>query len=581
MQLTNTNDLKVDYDVYVMGWVHARRDHGKLMFIDLKDHSGIVQVTINTDERGVLAVAEEIRDEYVLLVRGHVSAREKHLINTNLASGHLEIIAREIKIINKSLTPPFALYQDIETNEEIRLKYRYLDLRRPKMQHMLAMRSKFNFAIHQYMQDNNFIEIATPILANSSPEGARDYLVPSRLHPGKFFALPQAPQQFKQLLMVGGIPKYYQIAPCFRDEDPRADRHLGDFYQLDCEISFATDGETIRSSLEPLIKNLINSFSNKKLMLEDIPRITYKDAMNTYGSDKPDLRFDMKLIDLSTIFQNTNFAVFANTIKAGGVVKAIKVEQANLLTRKDIDAFTTMAQKEGAKGLAYIILENQEAKSPIAKFLSTEEINNIIKNTNLKEGEGLFFVSDTLDTANLVLGKLRLAFGKHFNVYDPDVIALAWIIDFPFYEKNKKTGEIEFGHNPFSMPKGGMEALDKENKLEVLADQYDMVANGYEICSGAIRNYHPDILYKAFEIIGFNKEYVDNKFGAMISAFKYGAPPHGGCAFGLDRIFMILTDEHNIREVIAFPKNGSGQDLMMNSPSIVSNSQLKELGLSI
>lgn len=579
MTITTSKNLKSGDDVCLMGWVHRRRDHGGLIFIDLRDHDGIVQITINTDNKDVLSVAESVRDEYVLQITGHVVNRDIHLVNKNISTGAIEVIASQIKVINQSLTTPFELYQDIKVNEELRLQYRYLDLRRPKMQKMLAMRSKFNLAIHTYMQNNGFIEIATPILANSSPEGARDYLVPSRLHKGKFFALPQAPQQFKQLLMVGGISKYYQIAPCFRDEDPRADRHPGDFYQLDCEISFATDGEEVRSALEPLIKNLINDFTDKKILLDPIPRISYQDAMNIYGSDKPDLRFDMKLIDLSTLLTNTGFSVFSSVIKNGGVIKAVKISEASSLTRKDIDGFVSSAQNEGAQGLSYLILDGSNIKSPILKFFNSEEIENLITYTNLKEGEGLFFVADTLNIANKVLGKLRLAFADHFNLRDPNVVALAWIIDFPFYEKDEKTGKIGFGHNPFSMPIGGAEALNNSDKLSILANQYDMVANGYEICSGAIRNYHPETMYKAFEVIGYDKDYVDNRFGTMISAFKYGAPPHGGCAFGLDRFFMILTDEHNIREVIAFPKNGNGQDLMMKSPSTVDEAQLKDLGL--
>ncbi len=579
MTITTSKNLKSGDDVCLMGWVHRRRDHGGLIFIDLRDHDGIVQITINTDNKDVLSVAESVRDEYVLQITGHVVNRDIHLVNKNISTGAIEVIASQIKVINQSLTTPFELYQDIEVNEELRLQYRYLDLRRPKMQKMLAMRSKFNLVIHTYMQNNGFIEIATPILANSSPEGARDYLVPSRLHKGKFFALPQAPQQFKQLLMVGGISKYYQIAPCFRDEDPRADRHPGDFYQLDCEISFATDGEEVRSALEPLIKNLINDFTDKKILLDPIPRISYQDAMNIYGSDKPDLRFDMKLIDLSTLLTNTGFSVFSSVIKNGGVIKAVKISEASSLTRKDIDGFVSSAQNEGAQGLSYLILDGSNIKSPILKFFNSEEIENLITYTNLKEGEGLFFVADTLNIANKVLGKLRLAFADHFNLRDPNVVALAWIIDFPFYEKDEKTGKIGFGHNPFSMPIGGAEALNNSDKLSILANQYDMVANGYEICSGAIRNYHPETMYKAFEVIGYDKDYVDNRFGTMISAFKYGAPPHGGCAFGLDRFFMILTDEHNIREVIAFPKNGNGQDLMMKSPSTVDEAQLKDLGL--
>lgn len=453
------------------------------------------------------------------------------------------------------------------------------------MQATLKKRAEYYKIMREYMDQQDFIEVSTPILANSSPEGARDFLVPSRVHPGKFYALPQAPQQFKQLLMVGGIPRYYQIATCFRDEDPRADRLYGDFYQLDLEMSFVDDGEEIRTMIEPLIESLVTKFAGKKLKAKTIPRISYEESMERFGTDKPDLRFDMELIDLSDDLSATEFGVFANAIREGGAVKAICVKGAASLSRSQIDEFTNIARSEGAGGLAYISFEAGEAKSPIAKFLKPEEIKNIQKKTQSEDGDTVFFGADTRAVVNKVLGRLRSEFADHFNLKDPNEVALAWIVDFPLYEWDDKAKKVDFGHNPFSMPKGGLDALSNkksdEDLLNVVADQYDMVMNGYEICSGAVRNHNPEIMYQAFGAIGFGKEYVDQKFGAMINAFKYGAPPHAGCAFGIDRMFMVLIGEDNIREVVAFPKNGSGVDVMSNSPSFVEPEQLRELGIDI
>ena len=435
--------------------------------------------------------------------------------------------------------------------------------------------------IRQYMNQNEFTEVATPILANSSPEGARDFLIPSRVHPGKFYALPQAPQQFKQLLMVGGVDKYYQIATCFRDEDPRADRLYGDFYQLDLEMSFVESGEEVRLKMEPLIKDLVKDFAKKELISEEIPRISYLDAMNKYGSDKPDLRFGMELIDLSDVLSETEFGVFKNAQS----VKAIRVEGGSMLSRSQIDKFTDIAKSEGAGGLAYLTFENGGVKSPIAKFLKPEELTEIGKKTEAKDGDIVFFGADKIAVVNKVLGRLRNEFADFFNLRDENKVALAWVVDFPFYEYDEKNKKVDFGHNPFSMPKGGVEALrqadNDDKKLEIVADQYDMVMNGYEICSGAVRNHSPEVMYEAFMALGYDKSYVEAKFGAMLSAFKFGAPPHAGCAFGLDRIFMILMGEDNIREVVAFPKNGSGIDVMMSSPSVVEDAQLKELRLDL
>ena len=572
--------------VNLAGWVNARRDHGGVIFIDLRDESGIIQLTVHPQEEVAFKFAEKIRDEYVLKVRGTVIERSSDLVNTDIATGKVEILVEDIKILNKSDSPPFAINKDSQdVGEEIRLKYRYLDIRREKMQNMLKMRAKFNSHIRRFMEEADFTEVATPILANSSPEGARDYLVPSRIHPGKFFALPQAPQQFKQLLMVGGLPRYYQIAPCFRDEDPRADRHPGDFYQLDMEMSFVEDGEEVRILLDRLFKSLTTDFAGKKLLFNDIPRITHHESINKYGTDKPDLRFGMELVDLTESLSNTDFSVFKKPIETGGVVKAICIDGGSKLSRKEIDKFTEIAKTEGAGGLAYITIIDGEIKSPIAKFLKKDELALIINKTSAKNGDAIFFGADSNKSlVNKVLGRLRNAFADHFKLKDPNIVAWAWIIDFPFYEWDDKNNKIDFGHNPFSMPKGGINAFNvntDEERLHIIADQYDLVINGYEAASGAVRNYNPDVMYKAFETVGINRVDVDNKFGAMINAFKFGAPPHAGCAPGLDRIFMVLMDEPNIREVIAFPKNGSGIDVMMNSPSFIDQSQLDELSISI
>ena len=401
------------------------------------------------------------------------------------------------------------------------------------------------------------------------------------MHPGEFYALPQAPQQFKQLLMVGGLPKYFQIAPCFRDEDPRADRHPGEFYQLDLEMAFATKGEEIFAETEPMIVSLVEDFAGKKVLQTPVPRIPYNEAMEKYGSDKPDLRFGMELTELTEELANTEFVVFAGAIKSGGAVKAICVNGGATLTRSQIDTLTEYAKQSGAGGLAYITMAEDGPKSPIAKFLTEDEMQAIIKKVNAKTGDIIFFGADDRKVVNKVLGNLRSRLADDFNLKDPNIVALAWITEFPMYEHSEIHGGVDFGHNPFSMPIGGLEAFNSTNPLEIKADQYDMVANGYEICSGAIRNFNPEIMYKAFEIAGLTKEVVDEQFGAMIRAFEYGAPPHGGCAFGVERLFMILEDEPNIREVIAFPKNGSAQDVMMGAPSKVNEKQLKDLHIKL
>lgn len=572
---------RVGEQVSVSGWVHSRRNHGGLVFIDIRDHTGILQLVINPDHAEAFAIADELRDEFVIKATGYINERTADLKNDKISTGSVELVVDSLTILNRADTLPIQPFAEAQANEELRLKYRYLDLRRPKVQENLKQRARYYKFMRDYMEARDFIEVTTPILANSSPEGARDFLVPSRVHEGKFYALPQAPQQFKQLLMVGGVPRYYQIATCFRDEDPRADRLYGDFYQLDLEIAFVEDGEEVREEIEPLIKRLATDFAGKSLKFgEDVPRIPYKEAMETYGSDKPDLRFDMKLIELSDVFADSEFGVFKNAVAGGGAVKAIRVEGGATLSRSQIDSFTDIAKSEGAGGLAYLTYEAGEVKSPIVKFMSEAELTAVRERTGARDGDAVFFGADRREVVNAVLGRLRSEFASHFNLKDPNVIALAWIIDFPFYEFDVKTNKMDFGHNPFSMPKGGLATLDEtENKLDIIADQYDMVMNGYEICSGGVRNHNPEILYKVFGLLDFSPEYVEEKFGAMLNAFKFGAPPHAGCAFGIDRMLMVLTGEDNIREMIAFPKNGSGVDVMMNSPSRVDPAQLKELGL--
>ena len=576
--LTKNSKNMVGEKITVKGWVNSRRDHGGLIFIDLRDHSGLLQLVISPDFMDSFELAEKCRDEFVISATGIVKERAENLKNPHILTGDIELVVEDFEILNRSEPLPVIVSDNGQkSNEELRLKYRFLDLRREKMQKMLRRRAEFYREIRKFMENHEFTEVATPILANSSPEGARDFLIPSRVHPGKFYALPQAPQQFKQLLMVGGIDKYYQIATCFRDEDPRADRLYGDFYQLDLEKAFVESGEEIRTEMEVLIKDLVKNFAGKKLLNEEIPRIPYEVAMEKYGSDKPDLRFGMELIDLNDILAETEFGVFKNA----ECVKVICVKNGASLSRKQIDNFTEIAKSEGAGGLAYITYTEGEAKSPIVKFLSENELSKIKEETGAEEGDAIFFGADKREVVNKVLGRLRNEFATFFNLKNNDEVALAWVVDFPFYEFDEKNKKVDFGHNPFSMPKGGVEALrntktDAE-KLAIKADQYDMVMNGYEICSGAVRNHNPEVMHEAFGLLGYDKKYVEAKFSAMLNAFKFGAPPHAGCAFGLDRIFMILMDEENIREVVAFPKNGSGVDVMMSSPSMVDENQLKEL----
>ena len=610
--LAAETSAEVGKNITVAGWVHSRRDHGGLIFIDLRDHTGLVQLVINPDRAEAFRLAESLRDEFVIRAIGVVTERGEGLKNPNIASGNVEIVVENLEILNRAETLPIQPFaEENQAGEDLRFKYRYLDLRRPKMQDMLKKRAEMYRRMHQYMDDRDFIEIQTPILANSSPEGARDFLIPSRLQENKFYALPQAPQQFKQLLMVGGVPRYYQLAACFRDEDPRADRLYGEFYQLDLEMSFVEDGEEVRQEVEPLMRQLATDFAGKKLLdLSDlpvgdgssIPRISYRDAMETYGSDKPDLRFGMELIELTNVFANTEFGVFKNA----ECIKAICVKNGASLSRKQMDEFTKIAQSEGAGGLPYIkVGENgsytagvkinlnssdgvksdfiEALSSPIIKFLTRDEMVQTANILDAESGDLIVFGADNRSVVNAVLGRLRNEFAAHFNLKKSDEVALAWIIDFPFYEWDDHGKKLDFGHNPFGMPKGGLEALESATtdaeKLAIVADQFDMVMNGYEICSGGVRNHNPAVLYKVFDLLGFSESYVEEKFGAMLNAFKYGAPPHAGCAFGVDRILMELIDETNVRETLAFPKNGSGVDVMMESPSMVDPAQLRELGL--
>lgn len=579
--LSGELENKLKQEVTVMGWVNSRRDHGGLIFIDLRDQEGIIQLVVTPENKEAFALAETVRDEYVLSAMGVMRERAPELVNPNIPTGKIELVVNELKLLNKSEPLPVNTHDDgPESSEEQRLKYRYLDLRRPSMQKILRERSRFYKFMRDYMYKNDFMEVTTPVMANSSPEGARDFLVPSRLHPGKFYALPQAPQQFKQLLMVGGVPRYFQIATCFRDEDPRADRLYGDFYQLDMEMAFVDDGETIRQMMEPLMKSLVTDFAGKKLLSEEIPRISYQEAMDKYGTDKPDLRYGMELVDLTEDLADCEFKVFQ-----APCVKAICVKNGASLTRSQIDNFTEEARKLGAGGLAYIIYENGEERSPIAKFLKPEELSAIREKTGAEDGDAVFFGADSKELVNKVLGSLRILFADHFELKDPNVVAYCWITDFPFYEWNDGEKKLDFGHNPFSMPKGGVEALraakTDEEKLAITADQYDMVMNGYEICSGAVRNHSPEVMYEVFSVLGYDKKYVEEKFGGMLNAFKFGAPPHAGCAFGIDRIFMVLSNAENIRDIVAFPKNGSGVDLMMGSPSTVDEKLLKDTSIAI
>ncbi|MFA5155337.1 MAG: aspartate--tRNA ligase [Patescibacteria group bacterium] len=578
------NKSKVGQKVVLAGWVNSVRNHGALIFVDLRDRYGFTQVRFDeTTSQADIATAGKLHDEWVIKVSGEVKARPADMVNPKTSTGEIEVIASEIEILGQAKTLPFEINEEknAEANEALRLKYRFIDLRRPKLQEMLRVKDQFIAYIRDYFHKLDFVEVQTPILANSSPEGARDFLVPSRMYPGKFYALPQAPQQFKQLLMVGGVDKYFQIAPCFRDEDPRMDRHYGEFYQLDMEMSFV-EQEDVFQVMEPLMKELTEKFSRKKIvkLAPDgrFLKLSWRDAMDKYGTDKPDLRFDLEIKDVSELAQDCGFSVFTDALKNNGVVHALKIDGGAKFTRKEIDELTELAKQKGAKGLAYLTLKNNELSSPIVKFMTPEKLQAIVKACAAQDGDIVFFGADSWRTVCAVLGVVRSEVANRLNLKDNNLAAWLWIVDFPMYDYSEiEEGRIDFGHNPFSMPQGGLKALEEQAPLEVLAYQYDLVINGFEASSGAIRNHDPEIMYKAFAIAGYTKEEVDHKFGAMINAFSYGAPPHGGNAPGIDRILMVLNDWDSIRDIYAFPKDGQGRDLMTDSPSEVSPKQLDEL----
>ncbi len=583
MYRTHTCDeLRKDHigqTVTLSGWVHSRRDHGGVIFIDLRDMYGITQVTFNPDNsKEALEIAEGLRSEYVIKVTGSVAARPDSMVNDKIDTGAIELMVADIEILSKSNPLPFEIDTENDVNEEVRLKYRFLDLRRERMKQNLLFRGRVIKAIRDWCYAAGFTEFETPILTASSPEGARDYLVPSRIHPGMFYALPQAPQQYKQLLMMSGFDKYFQIAPCFRDEDPRADRSPGEFYQLDMETSFLSQEEFFQL-VEPLFIELSEKFGGgKKLMQNPFPRIPYKQAMLEYGSDKPDIRFEMKIQDITELVQGCDFKVFAEA----PVVRCLVAEGAAEFPRSTIDELTEFAQSHGAKGLAYIVLEKDgNIKSPIVKFLGDDLVKKIIDQVGAKPGDTIFFGADKESAVANVLGQVRVALAKKLNIIDTQLLAWVWIVDFPMFEYDEKEKKIDFGHNPFSMPQGGMEALETQDPLDVLAYQYDIVCNGVELSSGAVRNYDRDITHKAFGIVGYTKEQVDTEFSGMLSAFDYGAPPTCGFAPGIERTIMVLRDEPNIREITAFPKNGKAQDLLMGAPALVKQDQLKELSLKL
>jgi len=567
--------------VKLAGWVNTRRDHGGVIFIDLRDRYGLTQLTFRQEAGAeIFALGNKLRNEYVIKISGEVINRPADMINKNLATGEIEVEVKSAEILSTCENLPFEIAGESNANEEIRLKYRFLDLRHRRLQELLKQRDELITYIRQYMHKNEFTEVQTPILTNSSPEGARDFLVPSRLYPGKFYALPQAPQQFKQLLMVAGFDRYFQIAPCFRDEDPRADRHPGEFYQLDLEMSFV-EQEDVFQMIEPLMIELTNKFSDKSVLQAPFPRITWHDSMNTYGIDKPDLRYDLKITDVSEMVKECGFKVFSDAIKNDGIVKMLHVTGGAKFTRSEIDKLTEKAKQSGANGLAYILIKDGKPASPIDKYLGEDLTKKLIEKVGAVDGDALFFgAGEWLKTCGS-LGQVRIATADLLGLRDPKKAAWCWVVDFPMYEFNKEDNKIDFSHNPFSMPQGGMKALMEQDPLKILANQYDFVLNGFEISSGAIRNHEPEIMYKAFEIAGYTREEVDKRFGGMISAFKFGAPPHGGCAPGIDRLMMVLWDMTSIRDIYAFPKNGKAQDAMMNAPSEVSEKQLKELHITL
>jgi aspartyl-tRNA synthetase len=600
------NKSNVGDTIRLSGWVHRVRDHGGLLFIDLRDHYGVTQVLADPDSP-VFAEIEKVRSEWCIRIDGTVKARDESLINSKIPTGEIEVFIRDIEVLGPAEELPLMVFGDQEYPEETRLRYRFLDLRREVMQRNMTMRSDVVASIRKRMWDKEFREYQTPIITASSPEGARDFLVPSRLHPGKFYALPQAPQQFKQLIMVSGYDKYFQIAPCFRDEDPRADRSPTDFYQLDLEMSFV-EQQDVFDTIQPVLTGVFEEFGGGRKVDTDWPQISYRDAALWYGSDKPDLRNPIKMQVVSDHFRDSGFAIFAKLLEQDGTeIRAIPAPTGG--SRKFCDRMNVFAQKEGLPGMGYIFWRKQsadsiaqergisvkevnaliksgeitlgnEAAGPLAKNIGPERTEAIRQQLGLEVGDAAFFLGGKPKAFETVAGKARVVIGDELGLTDKDRFAFAWIVDFPIYEKDEETGKVDFEHNPFSMPQGGMEALDGD-PLDVLGYQYDLACNGYELVSGAIRNHRPEIMYRAFEIAGYPNEEVNKRFGGMVNAFKYGAPPHGGCAAGIDRIVMLLADQQNIREVIMFPMNQRAEDLMMNAPSDPTNEQLRELSLRV
>ena len=583
----NCNELRkddLDKNISISGWINKKRDHGNLLFIDLRDNYGITQCIIDKENKNFLDL-EKTQLETVIKVSGKVVRRSDETINKEIKTGEIEVVINEFEILGTCKELPMPVFSDQEYAEEIRLKYRFLDLRRKKIHENIILRSKVISYIRNEMTKLGFLEFQTPILTSSSPEGARDFLVPSRLNPGKFYALPQAPQQFKQLIMVSGFDKYFQIAPCFRDEDARADRSPGEFYQLDLEMSFV-EQEDVFNVVETLMVNTFKKFSNKKLLYDKFPKISYADAMLNYGSDKPDLRNPLLINDITEIFtrEDVSFEIFKKLVKSGSKVRCISTKNTKDKPRSFFDNIDKWAKEQGASGLAYFTFEKEDqlsAKGPIGKFFSPEALEEIMKKTNSEVGDSIFMACGKQNDLEKITSLARDKIAKDLDLIDDNVFAFCWIVDYPMFEKDEVTNKIEFSHNPFSMPQGNLTEEDFEKPLDILAYQYDIVCNGIELSSGAIRNHKPELMYKLFSIAGYDKKQVDEKFSGMINALSYGAPPHGGIAPGIDRIVMLLANEKNIREVTMFPMNQNAQDLMMKAPSDVSEDQLKELGIAI
>ncbi|TXG81405.1 MAG: aspartate--tRNA ligase [Sphingomonadales bacterium] len=570
----------VGQSVRLSGWVHRKRDHGNLLFIDLRDHYGITQIVVDSDS-AAFAAAEHLRAESVIRVDGVVLARAEAAVNAALPTGAIEVAAKEIVLLSAAGDLPMPVFGDTEYPEDIRLKYRFLDLRRERLHKNIVLRSNVIASLRRRMIDQGFMEFQTPILTASSPEGARDFLVPSRMHPGKFYALPQAPQMFKQLLMVAGFDRYFQIAPCFRDEDARADRSPGEFYQLDFEMSFVTQ-EDVFAAIEPVLHGVFEEFGQGRTVTPyPFPRIAYRESMLKYGSDKPDLRNPLVITDVTDIFRGSGFGIFARMIEGGAVVRAVPAPGAGARPRSFFDGMNDWARAEGWAGLGYINFKGGEPGGPIAKNLGEAKVAELVAALGLGPDDGVFFACDKEEKAAKLAGQARTKVGQDLDLIEQGAFRFCWIVDFPMFEYDEPEKKVVFSHNPFSMPQGEMEALETRDPLDILAYQYDIVCNGVELSSGAIRNHRPEIMYKAFEIAGYGPEVVDAKFGGMINAFKMGAPPHGGSAPGVDRIVMLLADEPNIREVIVFPMNQKAEDLMMGAPSEVTLKQLRELSIRV